>query len=498
MNSHSKWIGYGFGLLVYAAFATSSPAQLQNASFEYGDSNASYWVFFNNVIPNVQRDFGNSRTGTEDLKVFGGFNADPNYSGAYQDVLATAGDTWKATVFVKSLSSDPMGTNNIATLKIEFHDATNGFLAAQEVDVNQNNLTLNVYTQLVLTATAPPNTMYARYALVFKNVAFNSGSVYFDDAEFASTQLENPGFEFGDTNALNWVFFNNVIPNVLRNSGNSHTGTQDLKMFGGFNADPNYSGAYQDVLATAGQAWMATAWVQSLSSDPIGTNNAATLKIEFEDTTNGLLAAQEVDVNQNNLTLNVYTQLVLTATAPPNTMLSRYTLLFKNVAYSSGSVYFDDAAFQPLGTDPFAVWQNQYFTSGELTNPAFSGPGADPFGKGMSNTNQFLAGFNPTNAAAYVHIISIAATNGGTNVFVSYLGASGDSSRMPPLGSRTNVLEFTVGTANGSYNSNNFASTGVTNVLMGGVGLGTLTNMVDLGGATNKPSRYYRVRVLVP
>ncbi len=150
--------------------------------------------------------------------------------------------------------------------------------------------------------------------------------------------------------------------------------------------------------------------------------------------------------------------------------------------------------------DAFSAWQNQYFTSGELMNPAFSGAGADPFGKGMSNTNQYLAGFNPTNAAAYVHITAIAKTNSGTDVRVDYLGASGDSSRAQPgpLLSRTNVLEFTTGTGNGSYNSNNFASTGQTNILSGGMGLGTQTNMVDPGGATNKPSRYYRVRVLVP
>jgi hypothetical protein len=163
-----------------------------------------------------------------------------------------------------------------------------------------------------------------------------------------------------------------------------------------------------------------------------------------------------------------------------------------------------DIAFVPTNSgasappNPFVMWQDQYFNSIELMNPAFSGPGADPFGKGMSNTNQFLAGFNPTNAAAYVHITSLTKTNGGADVRVDYLGASGDSSRTPPLTSRTNVLEFTTGTANGSYSSNNFASTGQTNILSGGIGLGTLANMVDPGGATNKPSRYYRVRVLVP
>ena len=81
---------------------------------------------------------------------------------------------------------------------------------------------------------------------------------------------------------------------------------------------------------------------------------------------------------------------------------------------------------------------------------------------------------------------------------MTYLGANGDSSYTGGPTSRTNVLEFTTGTANGSYSSNNFTSTGQTNILNAANGLGTVTNMVDTGGATNKPSRFYRVRVLLP
>jgi hypothetical protein len=45
---------------------------------------------------------------------------------------------------------------------------------------------------------------------------------------------------------------------------------------------------------------------------------------------------------------------------------------------------------------------------------------------------------------------------------------------------------------NGSYSTNNFADIfAVTNTV------GTVTNYLDVGGATNSPSRYYRVR-LVP
>ncbi len=114
----------------------------------------------------------------------------------------------------------------------------------------------------------------------------------------------------------------------------------------------------------------------------------------------------------------------------------------------------------------------------------------------MSNTNKFLTGFNPTNGAAYLHVISIATTN-TTDMNVVYLGANGDSTWSPGIASRTNVLEFTAGTASGGY-SNDFTSTGQTNILSGGTGTGIVTNMVDAGGATNTPSRYYRVRVLLP
>jgi PKD repeat protein len=144
---------------------------------------------------------------------------------------------------------------------------------------------------------------------------------------------------------------------------------------------------------------------------------------------------------------------------------------------------------------PFVAWQEHYFG---CTNCAQALPTADPDGDGMNNTNEFQAGFNPTNTAAYLHIISIGRTNNNNDVIVNYLGANGDNTWSPGIASRTNVLEFTAGTGNGSYSSNNFTSTGQTNILSGGNGLGAVANMTDPGGATNVPSRYYRVRVLLP
>ncbi len=142
-------------------------------------------------------------------------------------------------------------------------------------------------------------------------------------------------------------------------------------------------------------------------------------------------------------------------------------------------------------TDPFATWQSHYFPGGGPN----AAPGADPDGDGFINTNEFLAGFNPINGAAYPHIISIVKSN-PANLVVTYLGANGDSTWSPGFASRTNVLEFTTGTPNGSY-SNNFVTTGQTNILSGGTGLGTVTSFIETNVVTG-PTRYYRVRVLVP
>lgn len=140
----------------------------------------------------------------------------------------------------------------------------------------------------------------------------------------------------------------------------------------------------------------------------------------------------------------------------------------------------------------FQNWQIHYF--GSTTNPA-AAAGADPDGDGMSNTNEFLTGFSPINNTAYLHIISAVRSN--NNIVVTYLGASGDSTWSPGIAYLTNVLDVSTGGIGGGYTSN-FVSTGQTNILSGGTGLGLVTNMVDPGGATNIPSRYYRIRVLAP
>jgi PKD repeat protein len=149
--------------------------------------------------------------------------------------------------------------------------------------------------------------------------------------------------------------------------------------------------------------------------------------------------------------------------------------------------------------DRFVWWQQGY----GVTNCALCDGSASYTGDGMSNTNKFMAGFNPTNAAAYLHVISV--VKSGANITVTYLGASGDTTYPGGPSDRTNILEYTYGTGNGSFTSTNFTGA-VTNFLgvdynsvNGGTGLGTVTNMTDTGRAiSGVTDLYYRVRVLLP
>jgi hypothetical protein len=129
-------------------------------------------------------------------------------------------------------------------------------------------------------------------------------------------------------------------------------------------------------------------------------------------------------------------------------------------------------------TDPFQCWQMQYFGCTACPQAA---PDADPLGKGMSNTNQFLAGLNPTNSLSALRIISVMPE--GNDIAITWTTA----------GVRTNAVQATIGDGSGGY-SMNFTDISAQIILP--VSGDAVTNYVDVGGATNVPSRYYRIRLL--
>ena len=131
----------------------------------------------------------------------------------------------------------------------------------------------------------------------------------------------------------------------------------------------------------------------------------------------------------------------------------------------------------------FQAWQLQYFgctNNGSLC--AQAAPNADPLGKGISNTNQFLAGLDPTNPASVFQILNV--TPQGDDMAITWATA----------GIRTNAVQVSWGTPHGGY-ATNFAD--VSGPIIVGISGDTTTNYTDSGGASNGPARYYRIR-LVP
>jgi T5SS/PEP-CTERM-associated repeat protein len=117
--------------------------------------------------------------------------------------------------------------------------------------------------------------------------------------------------------------------------------------------------------------------------------------------------------------------------------------------------------------------------------------GLDPFdpnlanedsdGDGLSNLREYQLGTDPNNASSPFRITAIARE--GNNIRVTWT----------TVGSTTNFVQVTAGTANGSY-TNNFSDLSPELTIVGSTV--TSTNYLDLNGAINSPSRYYRIRVL--
>jgi PKD repeat protein len=208
----------------------------------------------------------------------------------------------------------------------------------------------------------------------------------------------------------------------------------------------------------------------SFSGTP--TNGVAPLAVTFTDTSTGTITNRFWDFGDSNTTnFTVQTSPVHTYGAGVYTV----TLVVSGPAGVSTNIQLN--AITVL--TPFAAWQVNYFG---CTNCPQAVPDADPLGKGMSNTNQFLAGLNPTNSASALRIISVAQQS--NDVVITWTTA----------GVRTNAVQATAGDAIGNYTNTFVDISGL--IIIPGSGDAT-TNYLDSGGATNAPSRYYRIR-LVP
>jgi hypothetical protein len=124
-------------------------------------------------------------------------------------------------------------------------------------------------------------------------------------------------------------------------------------------------------------------------------------------------------------------------------------------------------------------WTQLYFGHPTGLESDHSRAADDPDGDGMSNLQEYLTATDPTNGASALRITAIALE--ADDVRVTWTMGDG----------KTNALQATAGDSGGGF-TNDFADLfTVTNTV------GPATNYLDIGGATNFPSRFYRIR-LVP
>lgn len=185
----------GTGLAV-CTLAMPATAQLTNGNFDSGT--LSGWIPFNNTIPNVVLDSDTTVSGTRSVKIFGGFNGAPNYSGLQQGLAAQPGQVWRAQAHVRQRDGDRLVGNARVHMKIEFYSQfgagynTPAFLGEQSVEVLNASSPGFYWRLFTLEATAPAGTVEARISFVFTQPNNETGAALIDSVKFAPAQSTPP------------------------------------------------------------------------------------------------------------------------------------------------------------------------------------------------------------------------------------------------------------------------------------------------------------------
>jgi beta-glucanase (GH16 family) len=210
------------------------------------------------------------------------------------------------------------------------------------------------------------------------------------------------------------------------------------------------------LVATAGDAQVALNWNAVSGATGYNLGRATNSVGPYAAVTNGLTGTSYTDASVVNGTTYYY--------------------VVSTVQAGCESTNSTEVSVTPTPQSEFPAWQMQYF--GCTGCPEAAG-GADPDGDGQDNTAEFMSGTNPTNSASAFHVISITET--GSDVVIEWQAGGG----------KTNVVQAT--SSPGDSYATNFLDIS-SPIIISGSG-DVITNYPDIGGATNTPMHFYRIRL---
>jgi len=185
----------------------------------------------------------------------------------------------------------------------------------------------------------------------------------FNFAPVTAPSLTNESFETPDASANDvanagapWTSFNsNFTTSNLRNntppgafySPDAHSGTQLLKQFG------TDAGSFQDLPASEGETWNASAWAQSWAGD--ANNNTGLMQIFYRDATTNLCDPGGFDpcdqeVFDTSQPVDTWVELSASAVAPAGTTTVRIQLILvpDSGTPPGGALFWDDASLSKV------------------------------------------------------------------------------------------------------------------------------------------------------
>ena len=353
-----KTMAAAVGMIAVMAGAQDARAQLLNPSFEDICGPAASW----NTFGNVSSINFYTTDGARAIKMFGPFNADPGYSGIYQDAPAAEGQVWEASCNATNPFWDPFtyngSTGSRAFVEIQFVDASNNVLTAPQQYISAKLESNTGESPVLLTvsgAVAPAGTAKARIVMLVEQFGYQGGAVWWDSADLhiasGENTLANAGFENQTDGCVgsgyaHWINFGNGQANHFENT---RTGEWAAKLFGGYNGDPAYSGWFQDVPAEPGSKWRARGFGRSAGNDTIQDGNDVFMLIEFKDEFGFDLVGGQAAGTPMGTGVNAPNEYEFfqsgDAVAPDYTAFARVVILQVQHGYVGGATWWDDISF---------------------------------------------------------------------------------------------------------------------------------------------------------